>query len=47
MPISVQGQNQFHMINVVRRMADANFVEATSWYEMLDIHLTWVRDYNI
>ena len=35
------------MFNVVRRMADAKFAEATSWHEMLDIHRTWVRDYNI
>ena len=35
------------MFNVVRRMADAKFADATSWREMLEIHRDWVRDYNV
>lgn len=33
--------------NIVRRMADAKFARATSWEEMLTIHRTWMRDYNV
>lgn len=33
--------------NIVRRMADAKFARATSWEEMLAIHRTWMRDYNV
>ena len=40
-------ERQFHIINIVRRMADAKFAQATSWEEMLTIHRTWMRDYNV
>jgi Integrase core domain len=33
--------------NIVRRMSDAKFARATSWEEMLAIHRTWMRDYNV
>jgi len=33
--------------NIVRRMADAKFAKATSWEEILIIHRTWMRDYNV
>ncbi len=33
--------------NIVRRMADAKFARATSWEEMISLHRTWVRDYNV
>ncbi len=36
----------FHIINIVRRMADFKFHQATSWEEMEQIHRQWVRDYN-
>lgn len=32
--------------NIVRRMADAKFAVATSWEQALQIHQTWMRDYN-
>jgi putative transposase len=35
------------MFNVVRRMADAKFADATSWREMQETHRTWVCDYNV
>lgn len=35
------------MFNIVRRMADHKFHQATSWEEMVDIHRRWVRDYNV
>jgi len=38
---------QFHIINIVRRMADAKFARATSWEEMISQHQSWVRDYNV
>src|SRR6266581_3443173 len=37
---------QFHIINIVRRMADFHFHQAASWEEMEHIHRKWVRDYN-
>jgi len=33
--------------NIVRRMTDAKFARATSWEEMISLHRTWVRDYNV
>lgn len=36
----------FHIINIVRRMADAKFALASSWEEMIAIHRKWVTDYN-
>jgi len=33
--------------NIVRRMADAKFAKASSWEEMIAIHRTWMRDYNV
>src|SRR5438552_238262 len=33
--------------NIVRKMADAKFARATSWEEMIAIHRTWMRDYNV
>lgn len=33
--------------NIVRRMADAKFAKASSWEEILAIHRTWMRDYNV
>lgn len=33
--------------NIVRRMSDAKFAKATSWEEMIAIHRTWMRDYNV
>lgn len=33
--------------NIVRRMADAKFARATSWEEMIALHRTWMRDYNV
>lgn len=34
------------MFNIVRRMADFHFHQATSWEEMQQTHRKWVRDYN-
>jgi putative transposase len=34
------------MFNIVRRMADFKFHQATSWEEIEQIHRQWVRDYN-
>ena len=33
--------------NTVRKMADAKFAKATSWEEMIAIHRSWMRDYNV
>ena len=33
--------------NIVRKMADAKFARAKSWEEMIVIHRTWMRDYNV
>ena len=33
--------------NIVRKMADAKFARARSWEEMIAIHRTWMRDYNV
>jgi hypothetical protein len=38
---------QFHIINIVRKMADAKFARATSWDEMIAIHRSWMHDYNV
>jgi len=32
--------------NIVRRMADAKFAVTTSWEQALQIHQTWMHDYN-
>src|SRR3712207_8368576 len=32
--------------NVQRRMADYEFVKATSWDEVYGVHRQWVQDYN-
>jgi hypothetical protein len=42
-----QREVQFHIINIVRKMADAKFARATSWEEMIAIHRKWMRDYNV
>jgi transposase len=34
------------MFNIVRRMADAKFAQATSWEEMARTHRRWMSDYN-
>jgi len=34
------------MFNIVRRMGDYFFHQATSWEEMQHLHRKWVRDYN-
>ena len=36
----------FHIINIVRRMADAKFALATSWERMIVTHRKWMADYN-
>lgn len=33
--------------NIARKMADTKFARATSWEEVLAIHRTWMRDYNV
>src|SRR5713226_8331215 len=34
------------MFNIVRRMADFHFHQATSWEEIQRLHRKWVQDYN-
>jgi putative transposase len=33
--------------NIARRMSDAKFAKATSWEEVLTVHRTWMRNYNV
>src|SRR6266702_845729 len=42
----LKGQNQFHIININRRLADHWYHQATSWEEITDIHVDFVRKYN-
>lgn len=34
------------MFNVQRRMADAQFAQATTWRALVDAHACWIADYN-
>lgn len=42
-----QREEQFHIINVQRRMADWSFEKAQTWDDLLAAHEKWMRDYNI
>ena len=41
-----QREGQFHIININRRLADHWYHQATSWEEITDIHVDFVRKYN-
>jgi hypothetical protein len=39
-------QNQFHIINAQRRLADWHFERAQTWVDLLAAHEKWLLDFN-
>ncbi|MBA3945155.1 MAG: hypothetical protein H0X37_11405 [Herpetosiphonaceae bacterium] len=44
--VNVNGSNQFHIINVQRRMADYEFARVTTWNELQTAHARWINENN-
>ena len=42
----LKGQNQFHIINAQRRLADWHFERAQTWEDLLAAHEKWLLDFN-
>lgn len=40
-------QDQFHIIGIMRRLADYHLNQATTWDEIKQAHRKFVRDYNV